>query len=114
MKYLDNLIAWADQLFRGDTIESINEATQLYVLAAEILGQRPRKIGTDRPAKPQSFNQLNGQLDAFSNWMVDDVPLVAFSILQWKLAQAFRRALRPAPDAWNGKERSQVNALALC
>ena len=43
MKYLDNLIAWGDQLFRGDTIESINEATQLYVLAAEILGRRPER-----------------------------------------------------------------------
>ena len=42
MKYLDNLIAWGDQLFLQDTIESINEATQLYILAANILGPRPR------------------------------------------------------------------------
>ena len=40
-KYLDNLLDWADALFRRDTIESINEATQLYALAAEILGERP-------------------------------------------------------------------------
>src|SRR5690606_15829863 len=26
MKYIDNLIAWGDQLFRRDTLESINEA----------------------------------------------------------------------------------------
>ena len=38
MKYLDNLIAWADNLFQQDTVESINEATELYVLAASILG----------------------------------------------------------------------------
>ncbi|HMF98002.1 MAG TPA: neuraminidase-like domain-containing protein, partial [Vicinamibacterales bacterium] len=38
MKYVDNLIAWGDQLFGRDTIESINEATNLYVLAAKILG----------------------------------------------------------------------------
>lgn len=44
MKYLDNLIAWGDQLFRQDTIESINEATQLYVLASTILGARPETI----------------------------------------------------------------------
>lgn len=44
MKYLDNLIAWGDSLFRRDTIESINEATQLYVLAAKILGKRPESI----------------------------------------------------------------------
>lgn len=47
MKYIDNLIAWADQLFRRDTIESINEATLLYILASEILGDRPQKM----PAK---------------------------------------------------------------
>lgn len=44
MKYIDNLISWGDQLFRYDTIESINEATQLYILAAEILGRRPEII----------------------------------------------------------------------
>ena len=44
MKYLDNLIAWGDNLFRQDSMESINEATQLYILAAEILGPRPRKV----------------------------------------------------------------------
>jgi hypothetical protein len=41
MKYLENLIAWGDSLFRLDTPESINEATQLYVLAGNILGPRP-------------------------------------------------------------------------
>ena len=46
MKYLDNLIAWGDSLFRQDTIESINEATQLYVLAANLLGPQPQR----RPA----------------------------------------------------------------
>ena len=35
MKYLDNLIAWGDNLFRQDSMESINEATQYYLLAAE-------------------------------------------------------------------------------
>ena len=42
MKYLDNLIAWGDSLFLADTIETINEATLCYVLAANILGPRPQ------------------------------------------------------------------------
>ncbi len=42
MKYLDNLIAWGDSLFLQDTIETINEATLCYVLAANLLGPRPR------------------------------------------------------------------------
>src|SRR5262249_27669713 len=33
MKYLDNLIAWGDALFKRDTSEAINEAINLYVLA---------------------------------------------------------------------------------
>lgn len=41
MKYLDCLIGEADMLFAADTRESINEAAQLYLLAQEILGERP-------------------------------------------------------------------------
>jgi hypothetical protein len=41
MAYIENLIDWGDDLFRRDTMESINEAAQLYVFAAEMLGPRP-------------------------------------------------------------------------
>lgn len=44
IKYLNNLIDWGDYLFTQDTIESINEATHLYILAAKILGPRPRLV----------------------------------------------------------------------
>ncbi|MCP5107466.1 MAG: hypothetical protein GY950_29025 [bacterium] len=57
MKYLDNLIAWGDMLFRRDSIESINEATQLYVLAAQILGKRPVCIES-KDREPKTFAQL--------------------------------------------------------
>jgi hypothetical protein len=68
MKYLDNLIAWADSLFRQDTFETINMATQLYVLADEMLGDRPQSI--EPPDEPQSltYNELQAMgVDAFSN-----------------------------------------------
>ena len=48
-KYLDNLIDWGDSLFRHDTMESINEATQIYLLAAAILGPRPRRLSAIDP-----------------------------------------------------------------
>lgn len=52
MKYLDNLIKWGDSLFRMDTIESLNEATQLYILASQILGDKPVSIDKEStPAK---------------------------------------------------------------
>ncbi len=70
MKYLDNLIAWGDYLFRQDSIESINEATQLYILAAEILGPRPRKMPPQKKPPLETFNELEEKLDAFSNALV--------------------------------------------
>jgi Tc toxin complex TcA C-terminal TcB-binding domain/Neuraminidase-like domain len=71
MKYLDNLIAWGDYLFRQDSMESINEATQLYVLAAEILGPAPKKVPPRDVPPLESFNELEKQFDAFSNALVE-------------------------------------------
>ena len=61
MKYLDNLIAWGDYLFRQDSMESINEATQLYILAAEILGPRPKRIPPQAKPPVESFNELENR-----------------------------------------------------
>jgi hypothetical protein len=71
MLYLDNLIAWGDQLFRRDTIESINEATQLYVLAAEILGPRPVSIAPRSEPQTRTYNSLDATLATFSDKMVE-------------------------------------------
>src|ERR1043165_8074493 len=70
MRYLDNLIAWGDQLFRQDTIETINEATQLYVLAAEILGPRPALMAPRAEPQIRTTASLDPQLDAFSDQLV--------------------------------------------
>jgi hypothetical protein len=70
MKYLDNLIAWGDQLFRRDSIESINEATNLYILAAKILGPRPEKVPERALRADESFDSIKDDLDAFSNALV--------------------------------------------
>ncbi len=72
MKYIDNLIAWGDQLFRRDTIESINEATTLYLLAWEILGRRPLSVPNIARAD-RSYNDLiaAGALDPFGNTKVE-------------------------------------------
>lgn len=45
MGYVDNLIDWADALFRRYTRESINEARMLYMLAYDMLGKRPDNLG---------------------------------------------------------------------
>lgn len=71
MKYLDNLIAWADREFTKDTAESVNEAIQLYILAAELLGPRPTEIPPSHAPSPRTFNELAPHLDAFSNALVN-------------------------------------------
>jgi hypothetical protein len=76
MKYLDNLIAWGDNLFRQDSMESINEATQLYVLAAELLGPRPRKVPPRAKPPVETFNELESELDDLSNALVQVENLV--------------------------------------
>jgi hypothetical protein len=78
MAYLDNLIAWGDSLFQQYTIETINEATQLYVMAANILGDRPQAVPTKGSVKALTYNDLRAStLDPFGNAMVDmevDIP----------------------------------------
>ena len=70
MKYLDNLIAWGDQLFRQYRTETVNQATQLYVMAQEILGPRPQLVPSRQSAQNLTYNDLIGKLDDFSNNLV--------------------------------------------
>jgi hypothetical protein len=76
MNYLDNLIAWGDYLFRQDSMESINEATQLYILAAEILGPRPKRVPPKDKPPVETFNELEHKLDAIPNALVEIENLV--------------------------------------
>ncbi len=70
MAYLDNLIGWGDNLFTQDTGESINEATQLYVLAANILGPRPQVVPRKGTVRRQTYASLRQDLDEFGNALV--------------------------------------------
>lgn len=72
MKYLDNLIAWGDSLFRQDTIETINEATQIYVLAANLLGEKPQPIPERAKPATRTYAQLKADgIDKFGNALVE-------------------------------------------
>ncbi|WP_159067948.1 Tc toxin subunit A-related protein [Trinickia symbiotica] len=78
MAYLDNLIAWGDSLFQQYTIETINEATQLYVMAANILGPKPQAVPEKGSVKTLTYNDLRKDaLDPFGDTMVEmeaDIP----------------------------------------
>jgi Tc toxin complex TcA C-terminal TcB-binding domain/Neuraminidase-like domain len=79
MKYIDNLLAWGDYLFRQDSIESINQATQMYILAYHILGQRPSFIPVRGKIQPQTYKSLLNKWDAFGNAIVELELVAPFS-----------------------------------
>lgn len=97
-KYVDNLISWGDQLFSQDSIEAINEATQLYLLALQILGPKPTLISDPTPDPSQSYKQLDdpplGSFDSFANALVEteaivpNVPQDGFECRGFKLLPA--------------------------
>jgi hypothetical protein len=90
MKYLDNLIAWGDSLFVQDTIETLNEATLCYVLAANILGPRPQRLPPHGTISPKNFLQLKqAGLDPMRNALVE-------------LEGQFPFNLMPGPNQSNG------------
>lgn len=77
MKYLDNIIGWGDRLLRQESVESVTQATQLYVRAAQLLGRYPEQVPPATTAAPKTFNDLLPHLDTFSNALVAAENLVA-------------------------------------
>jgi Tc toxin complex TcA C-terminal TcB-binding domain len=71
MAYLDNLIAWGDNLFSQYTGETINEAAQIYILASHILGPRPQPVPGKGGTAPQTYASLRSHMDQFGNAMVN-------------------------------------------
>jgi len=82
MAYLDNLIAWGDSLFRQDTLESTNEATQLYILAANLLGPRPQAVPKKGSVRPMTYAYLkNLNEDVLGNVLVDLESEIPFDLV---------------------------------
>ena len=80
MKYLDNLIAWGDYLFSQNEREQINEATQLYVLAQQILGDKPVTIPQQGTVQDYSYNDLLNQAKADGLSDIDDLSNVLVAL----------------------------------
>jgi hypothetical protein len=75
--YLDNLIAWGDSLFAQDTGETVNEATQLYILAANMLGPRPQEVPRKGWQRAQTYASLRPNLSPLADALADleaDIP----------------------------------------
>ncbi|KAI9776499.1 MAG: putative Insecticidal toxin complex protein TccB2 [Geoglossum umbratile] len=70
MKYIEVLIAYGDYYFRLNTLETVPNAIQMYVLASHLYGPRGQKMPR-RDTKPQTYRSLIDQFDEFSNAMVN-------------------------------------------
>ncbi len=71
MKYIDNLTEWGDYLFRQDTMESVAQATQMYILADKLLGPKPRIVPSAVSQPYETYNQIEARLDHFGNALVE-------------------------------------------
>ncbi|WP_424101162.1 LamG-like jellyroll fold domain-containing protein [Moorena producens] len=72
MRYIDNLLDWADSLFTQDTWESITQATTLYLLAHDLLGPKPENVGQVRTPKPASFAEIREKYpDGIPEFLID-------------------------------------------
>lgn len=113
-QYLDNLIAWGDQLFRRDTREDIDEATTLYLLAAQILGPRPRGVAPRLRQPATTYRALlqNG-LDDFSNAWVGLGEGLSRVFLAWQAYLRDHGVVR-SPDDGATQVLSSLGALYFC
>ncbi len=108
MKYLDNLIAWGDSLFLQDTIETINEATLCYVLAANILGPQPQVMPQQSAATAMNFLQLKqAGLDPMGNALVNLKSQFPFNQMQTP-------AVNAASSDQTGALFGMVRSLSFC
>ncbi|MFI9836281.1 neuraminidase-like domain-containing protein [Nonomuraea sp. NPDC051941] len=96
MRYLDNLMAWGDSLYRKGQREDVYEAIQHYLLAQQILGERPdqlRPLGrrVDRPFEGTDWSGGANALVDLENLIADageeppaegDVPLVDLPLIR--------------------------------
>jgi hypothetical protein len=71
MLYIQILIAYGDDYFRQNTLETVPLAIQCYVVASHIYGQPGQKIPKRGTTEAQTFRILCDRFDAFDNAVVD-------------------------------------------
>ncbi len=75
MKFIDNLLDWGDSLFSQFTMESVNEATMLYVMASNILGPRPDSLGPcgeKISSEPLTYAAVQADLTESSDILIEE------------------------------------------
>ncbi len=57
--YVNNMINWADDFYRQNTRETLEEAYMLYTVTTDLLGKKPLDVGESPAPTPQSLKQLD-------------------------------------------------------
>jgi hypothetical protein len=74
MKYVDNLLDWADSLFTQFTMESVNEAMMLYIMASDVLGPRPTELGDcGAGVKSNTYEAIGPLIDGASDVLIESI-----------------------------------------
>jgi len=101
MKYVDNLIDWADVLFARDTRESIAEAAILYSFARDVLGDRPVQVGECPTKDPLTYDIIADAMSDGSEFLVmlenltiNRRNLLEFAIKPLRVVKGFESLLR--------------------
>jgi hypothetical protein len=124
-KYVDNLIAWGDSLFTQNTIETINQATQLYIFASHLLGPRPEHVPQEPDIEPITYAAMRGGLDSMSDMLaLVESSLHPEAISTMKLAKTEAHALigishlplvqRKTPQTPDAPEEVTPQPLVFC
>lgn len=73
MRYVSNLIDWADSLFRQYQRETVDEAHILYDLAGQILGPRPADAGDcgQGGVAPRSYRKIKPYLEQGQDFLTE-------------------------------------------
>ncbi|BDC46004.1 neuraminidase-like domain-containing protein [Paraburkholderia terrae] len=73
MMYVRNLIDWGDSLFTQFTMESVNEALVLYVMASEIMGRPPADVGDcgEGSVTPKNYQTIRPTIDRGSEFLLE-------------------------------------------
>lgn len=81
MKYIDNLLDWGDDLFARAFSQSnpeyLRQATLKYVLAQELLGRRPAKLGECGEGGPRRYTDIVDSLVNDSEFLLEVESLVS-------------------------------------
>lgn len=103
-RYVDNLLDWADSLFTQFTTESINEAVLLYVLASDILGERPARLGDcgEGVPTPRDYEHIKPLLDRGSEFLIE--------LQTWSFTPARRAKTSSAIGAFGAKAAAIATA----